>query len=62
MDVSFSVYCLSFNNHCIHKTKQPKNKLRPSKKSYNSVLTFNTGLAVTAFRTILPFFQQVYQT
>ena len=28
----------------------------------NSVLTLNPGLALTAFRTILPCFQQVNQT
>ena len=46
---------------CMHKTKQQKKPLR-RRKSYNSVLTFNPGLVLTAFRTIVPYFQQVNQT
>ena len=57
----FSVYCLSFNNHGIHKIKQQKNICMKEKKLL-SVLTSNPGLAFTAFRTILPCLRQVNQT
>ena len=43
-------------------TKQSSKKHLHRRKSYNSVLTCNPGLASTAFRTILPCFQQVNQT
>ena len=43
-------------------TKQSSKKHLHRRKSYNSVLTCNPGLALTAFRTIVPCFQQVNQT
>ena len=43
-------------------TKQSSKKHLHRRKSYNSVLTCNPGLALTTFRTILLCFQQVNQT